>query len=413
MVKKIRLDSGSLLATEEIPHFNSSIFGIYVRIGSDYEPAELNGISHMTEHLMFKGTKSMDAKEIALKIEKLGGIINAYTARDHTCYYFKSLPENFIPIFNIFRSMIYESTIPPDELRKEKSVILEEIKSAEDDPEDLVFQNLNTIVFNGTPYAKTILGTEKSVAGVTRKNLQNFIENEYTDRNMFLVHCGKINGDALKHIRKSITGRPSPAKTARQKVLLKEIKGAYDYSYKQSLSQFHIAMGIQSSDYSSDDRYALLLLSYIIGTGMSSRLFRILREDRGFVYTVYSFTETFMESGMFGIYFACDERNISKAMKVIKREMRKIVKEGILKDELEKVKNQIVSQLIINYDTMSGRMGFTARNILYNDKVNSISKLLEKISTVGPDEISAAAEKYLDYDAYNVAAVGYKKAYKL
>jgi len=413
MIKKNKLNNGSLLITEEIPHFNSSIFGIYVKMGSDYEPENLNGISHMVEHLMFKGTNKMTAREIALKIEKLGGIVNAYTARDHTCYYFKCLPDNFIPIFDIFRNMVYESNVPSDELRKEKSVIMEEIKSAEDDPEDLVFQNLNTLVYNGTPYEKSILGTESSVGGISRKQILEFIGREYTDENMFLVHCGKIGKNSFEHINNSIAQRKFTKKQKRVKYNIPEINGAYNYRYKQSLSQFHVALGVRSTEYTSDERYALLLLSYILGTGMSSRFFRILREEHGYVYTVYSFTESFTDSGMFGIYFACEEMNILKSMKIIERESKKIMKGDLRKDEIDKVKNQIMSQLIINYDTMSGRMGFTARSVLYNDDIKTLNALMNKFSSVTKSEIIEAARKYLRFDAFNTSIVGYNKSYKL
>lgn len=411
-IAKTLLKNGSILTGEDIEYLHSFIFGIYVKTGSDYESFKLNGISHMVEHLLFKGTKSRNAKEIAVEIESLGGIMNAYTARDHTCFYVKSLPEQFGRIFKIVQEMIYSPSIPADELEKEKNVIIEEIKSANDDPEDLAFQNLNSIVFNNTAMQKSILGTEESVKSISRKDLLKYINDYYINQNMFYTYAGPVEFEYVKRVLSD--GLQRTGNSIRHgNIDMTENYGAFQYDYKKSLQQFHVAMGVKSGNAVAEDRHVLMLLISLLGTGMSSRLFRILREDYGLVYSIYSFIESFKESGMTGIYFACDGKNINKTLKVIEKELKNIIKNGVFEDELLKVKNQILTNLTMNYDSLSGRMGFLARSVLYDDKIVTIDELIRAFDAVTPENIRKTAKDYFDFSKFNISIVGNSKGFKI
>ncbi|MGE3062203.1 MAG: M16 family metallopeptidase [bacterium] len=411
-INKKLLRNGSMLIGEEIQYLHSFIFGIYIKTGSDNEPVSYNGISHLVEHILFKGTKRRSAEQMALDIENLGGVMNAYTARDHTCFYVKSMPKNFESIFNLFQEMVYEPLLSSVQLEKEKNVIIEEIRSAYDDPEDLAFQNLNSVIFKDSQYEKSILGTEEKVKSISRKALEDYINKYYTNGNMFYAYAGPLDFKSACGVFNDASKREGRV-AAMRSGNVPEIKGTFKYEYKESLQQYHIAMGIKTGSFISKDRYALMMLVSILGAGMSSRLFRILREENGLVYSVYSFTEFFKESGTAGIYFACNEKNISKTMKIIRKQLNEIRRTGVTKAEMEKVKNQLLTNLAMSYDSLSGRMSLLSRSLLYHDEIIKFDDLLSQFERVTRDEIKEAAERYFEYDSFNISVVGAKKEFVL
>ncbi|MEO0233845.1 MAG: pitrilysin family protein [candidate division WOR-3 bacterium] len=407
-----KLENGVSFIGEQIKIFHSLIFGYYVRVGSDYENERLNGISHLTEHLIFKGTKKRKADEISRLIEHYGGTINAYTARDHTSFYFKCLPDNFKRILPIFQEMLFEPLITEDELEKEKNVVIEEIRSAEDDPEDLVFENLNRIVFKGSPFEKTILGSEKIIKSITRNDVLNFIEKNYVNDNSFYSYVGPLT---TKNIKESIDKKyfRNGESVKNDNIKIKDNFSQKIYVYKNSLQQFHVALGFKTQNYYSDERFPLTILSAILGIGMSSRLFKKLREEKGLVYTVYSFVDIFKESGMSGIYFVCSPDNYRKTMGIIENEMSNIIRYGVEKDEMEKVKNQILANVVMSYDSLSGRMGFNAKSFLYKKRIESVNSVIKKFKNVCSEDIKEIAKKYFKFDKLNISIVGNKKNFKI
>ena len=406
------IEGGALLVTEEIPHLNSSIMGIYVKMGSDYEPMSLNGVSHLVEHMVFKGTDKRNAIQLSLDLENLGAIVNAYTSRDHTCFYFKSIPDKSAEIFDIFQNMVFSPLIAENDLKKEKLVILEELKSAMDDPQDVVFQELNSLIFENTEYARSILGTQHSLNGIKRELVNSFMADYYGNSNVFIAYAGPLTHREVRSFVKIDNNR----KKAKKVRALKRVPCKYGlkkYLYKASLSQFHVAMGMKAVQYEHKDKYALIMLTALLGNGMSSRLFSSLREDLGYVYNIYTFLEAFADSGVFGLYFACDPKNYSKSMIAIEKEFEKVRKGYIKDDEIQKVKNQILSSQMINYDTMSGRMGNLARSVLYTGKIKQLDELISEISNVSKDDIIKIAGKYLLAQKYNIAVTGNKKKVEL
>lgn len=408
-----KLKNGISIIGEYIPSFHSLIFGFYVKIGSDYENEKLNGISHFTEHLIFKGTKKRNASEISRLIEQYGGMVNAYTARDHTSFYFHSIPDNFEKIFNIFSEMLFQSSIPKSEFEKEKNVIIEEIKAAQDDPEDLAFENLNRIIFAGSPLSQTILGEEKVIKSISREDVLDFIYKNYIEKNSFYSYVGPLSFSKIKRIVEKTDCLKGETKESNNNLKIKENYGKKIYVYKKSLQQFHVAIGVKTSDYYSEERYPLALLSAIVGVGMSSRLFKKLREEKGLVYNVYSFTDLFKSAGMSGIYFACSPENYRKTMDSIKDEFEKIQKNGIEHYELLKVKNQILTNIVMGYDSLSGRMGFNSKSFLYKKRMISMENIIRKYNRVNTDDIKVIARKYFNFEKFNISIVGNLKDFKI
>ncbi len=408
-----KFKNGISIIGEYLPGFHSLIFGFYVKIGSDYESEKLNGISHFTEHLIFKGTEKRDASQISKLIEQYGGMADAYTARDHTSFYFHSIPDNFEKIFNIFSEMLFQSSIPPREFEKEKNVIIEEIKAEQDDPEELAFENLNRIVFDGSPLSNTILGKEEIIRSISREDILDFIHKNYTEKNSFYSYVGPLSFTKIKRIVEKTDCLKGETKESKNNLKIKENYGKKIYVYKKSLQQFHVTMGVKTSGYYSEERYPLSLLSGIIGIGMSSRLFKKLREEKGLVYTVYSFTDLFESAGMSGVYFACSSENYRKTMDLIKNEFDKIQKYGIDYDELLKVKNQILTNIVMGYDSLSGRMGFNSKSYLYKKRMISMENIIRKYNRVNIDDIKIIAKKYFNFEKFNISIVGNLKDFKI
>ncbi len=410
-IVKSSLNNGSLLITEEIPWLSSSVFGVFVKIGSDYEPYALNGISHLVEHMLFKGTLKRDAKMIAEEIEALGGMINAYTSRDHTNYYFICLPEVMKKIISIFQDMVFNSIIPEDQLIREKQVILEELHSSIDDPQDLVFQNLNSMLFKNSIYEKTILGTEETIKAITRRDILKFMENYYCNSNLFLSYAGPQNHRAIMNSLNFSNSNKTP-KSIKRNRRIKTAKGQLDYVYKSSISQFHVALGSKGVNYNSEEKFGLIMLSTILGSGMSSRLFRTLREDMGIVYEIYTFMESFLDSGVHGIYFICDQKNYRAAMNGVEEEINSICSGKITDEELEKAKTQIISGMKISYDSLSGRMRFLARSMLYYENITYINDIIKAVERISKEEVIKIAKKYMKFSDFNVSIVGNKRSFK-
>lgn len=408
IIRKSKLKNGSLLISEEIPTLNSSILGVFVKIGSDYETPKLNGISHMIEHMMFKGTKSRDAKTIAREIESLGGIINAYTSRDHTSYYFICLPEVMSRITDIFQDMIFNSIVPEEQLMREKQVIIEELNESMDDPQDLVFQNLNAMIFRSTQYSKTILGTKESIRSITRDDILEFMQKYYSNSNLFLSFAGpQQHREILDMI--NFDNINSKSNSVRRMKRIPMVRGSVHYTYKPALSQFHVAMGRKSICFDSDEKYAMLILNTILGSGMSSILFRTLREDMGLVYEIYSFMESFLDSGVHGLYFLCDPRNFELSMNRIRDIMDDCVRGRIDDQEIVKAKTQIISSMKIGFDSLSGRMRYLARSMLYYDRIRYLDEMIESVTNVNRDDLIRVASKYLRFRDFNVSVVGSKR----
>lgn len=411
LIKKTTLRNGSLLISEEIPTLNSSIFGVFVRIGSDYENIRHNGISHIIEHMMFKGTKNRDAKTIAREIESLGGIINAYTSRDHTSYYFICLPEVMGRIIGIFQDMIFNSIIPQEQLVREKQVIIEELNSSLDDPQDLVFQNLNSLIYGKTQYAKTILGTKESIKSVSREDILKFMQKHYCNSNLFLSYAGPQPHKEIRDMISfdNINSESHPVKRMKR---IPVIRGKVHYTYKPALSQFHVAMGRKGIRFDSQEKYAMLIINTILGSGMSSVFFRTLREDLGLVYEIYSFMESFLDSGVHGMYFVCDPRNFELSMAKIGQIMGYFTKGSIDEKEIEKAKTQIISSMKIGFDSLSGRMRYLARSMLYYDRIRYLDEMINAVQDVNMDDLTRVSSKYLKFDDFNVSIVGSKRKFQ-
>ncbi|MBV9811899.1 MAG: insulinase family protein, partial [Acetobacteraceae bacterium] len=303
-IRVTRLPSGLTVATERMDRVETVSFGAYVATGTRHEEAAENGISHFLEHMAFKGTERRTAAAIAEEIEAVGGHINAYTAREQTAFYVKVLKEDLALGADIIGDILCHSTFEPDELERERGVILQEIGQTNDTPDDVIFDHFQLTAYPGQPMGRPVLGTEDRIREMPRRALMDYMRRHYTHSNTVIAAAGNLEHDAVlalvdKHFR-DLPGTRAP-----------EAAPAFyqggEFREARALDQVHIVLGFPSVSYGDDEFYPSMLLATLLGGGMSSRLFQELREKRGLVYSVYSFTAPAVDGGLFGIYAGTGE----------------------------------------------------------------------------------------------------------
>jgi len=403
MIRIRTLNNGIRLAMEEIPYVQSIALGIMVRTGSVNENALNSGISHVIEHMMFKGTEKRTAKELAEDVDRIGGQSNAFTGKEATCYYIKALKENADKAAEILIDMLCNSKFDPAELEREKKVILEEMKMIEDTPDDDIHDLLNELVFRGDNLGRNIIGTEESLARIDRNAILEYIKEQYTRDNIVIGVSGNFDEDYIVSL---FEGKLD--KFEEKKVLPKLYEHEYEKRSvikKKKLEQSHICLGIRGISLASEDYYALLILSNIFGGSMSSRLFQSIREQKGLAYSVFSYLNAYSDTGIFAIYAGVAHEKVENALEGIKEELLKLKTEGVTEDEFNMAKTQLKSSYTFSQENVSGRMFGNAKNVAILGKVFTAEETLAEINQVSMNDINRMIDLVYDYDKYSVAII--------
>ncbi len=383
------LPSGLTVLTERMERVETVSFGAYVGAGTRHETAAENGVAHFLEHMAFKGTETRSAADIAEAIENVGGHINAYTSREQTAYYVKLLKEDLALGADIIGDILCHSTFEPDELERERGVILQEIGQANDTPDDVVFDHFQSAAYPAQPMGRPVLGTEGIIRGMKREALHGFMRQHYTPRNMVIAASGKLDHAevvelAAKHFADLPTAEaatPMPA----------DYMGG-EYRELRDLDQAHIVLGFSAPGYGEPDYYPAMLLSTLLGGGMSSRLFQEIRERRGLVYSIYSFTAPAVDGGLFGIYAGTGESEAAELMPVTLEELAKVQRE-VSEAELARARAQLKAGLLMSLESTGSRCEQLARQWQIFGRVIPASETVAKIEAVTVDEVRAAAAK--------------------
>ena len=383
------LPSGLTVLTERMERVETVSFGAYVGAGTRHETAAENGVAHFLEHMAFKGTETRSAADIAEAIENVGGHINAYTSREQTAYYVKLLKEDLALGADIIGDILCHSTFEPDELERERGVILQEIGQANDTPDDVVFDHFQSAAYPAQPMGRPVLGTEGIIRGMKREALHGFMRQHYTRRNMVIAASGKLDHAevvelAAKHFADLPTAEaatPMPA----------DYMGG-EYRELRDLDQAHIVLGFSAPGYGEPDYYPAMLLSTLLGGGMSSRLFQEIRERRGLVYSIYSFTAPAVDGGLFGIYAGTGESEAAELMPVTLEELAKVQRE-VSEAELARARAQLKAGLLMSLESTGSRCEQLARQWQIFGRVIPASETVAKIEAVTVDEVRAAAAK--------------------
>ncbi len=404
MHKITTLSNGIRVVSEKIEYVKSISIGVWVGNGSRCETKDENGMSHFIEHMFFKGTDKRDAKAIAYEIDAIGGQINAFTTREYTCYYTKTLDEHAEIAIDVLSDMIFSSKLDEKAMDMERNVICEEINMYDDEPEELCADLIMKAAYGDDSMGRPILGTKESLSKINPLKMREYIKSHYTTKNTVIAISGNFDDGLFDLLEKYF----STKEMCNNEVIIP------DSSYKsgnrivktKDCEQVQLIAGFKSIDVKDDGVYSLLAFNNIFGSGMSSRLFQNIREQNGLAYSVYAYHAAYINTGMFSICAGMAPANVKTVAELITNEIVKIKKELLTKDELKMAKEQLKGSYILSYESVGSRMQAAGRNLLLDRPIISPEEVIEKINNVSMDSVSEIVEKILDTDKLCIAAVG-------
>lgn len=404
MYKKSVLDNGLRVVTEQLPSHNVSL-GIWIDAGSRDEDPQDNGCAHFIEHMLFKGTPSRTAGGIAREIDGLGGMVNAFTAKETTCLYGTVLDDQLPNFISLLSDLFFNSTFDAEEIARERQVILQEIGMVEDTPEDLALELFSSMFWQGHPLGRTVLGAPEIITNMTQAQLKKFILTNYTADRILIAAAGNIRHEdllpmltefnALSASQATITKRKPPV-TAPSRF----------QTINKRLEQVHLLLGAPSPPIKTRSRYQLILLNILLGGNMSSRLFQQIREKRGLAYNIYSFIDANSDSGMLGIYAGVSLENTGEVISLINETLNGICEGRISQEELEQARNFARAGMYLAGESMENRMTRLARNELYLDRYISFEEAEQELAKVSCAQIIQAGEKIFRTSSLSGIALG-------
>jgi predicted Zn-dependent peptidase len=399
--------SGGLRAfTEPLAEATSVSLGLWIRAGSRDEMDEFAGISHLMEHMLFKGTPDMDALGIAQAFEGIGAQENAATGEEYTVLYARFLPEHLGRALDVMSDMVLRPTLV--DLEREREVIVEEIKMYEDRPDQLADEYLSSLIFNEDPLGRPIIGSAETVRGVDHDTLKGFHKNTYTAPNVFVVAAGKLDSDDVERmVEEKLSGLPEGEPFVREASPTPPAS-RFHFRFKET-EQYHVSMGSLGIPARSEDRYAMAALNNVLGGGMSSRLFQEVREKRGLAYAVYSYHQGYSDAGAIKTYVGSTTGNVEEAVWVIVEQLGKIMDEAVVDEELERTKQQLKSSTLLALESTSARMNRVGRSVITGAELLTPEEISARIEAVTPEDIARLAKQHLRTDQMYLSAVGPKE----
>lgn len=395
---------GLLLATEPLPFVRSAALGFWVRSGVGYEPAKWQGISHFLEHLVFKGTSSRSAREISESFDDIGGEVNAYTAKEYTCFYCKVVDEHLPQALEILADIVCHARLDDDDVEKERNVILEEVGMYEDSPEEYVHDLLARAIWPGLPLGRAILGTRETLLELSSTELRQYYQEHYCAGNMVIAAAGSIQHEQLTELLSDHLRLEQGVRT--DMPTYGDSEPPDSILIERSTEQLHLTLGFPGLALSDDRLYAWNLLNNIFGAGMSSRLFQRLREEHALVYSAYSYTASFQRAGYSAIYLGLAPKNLAKAMQLISREIVSLCGECVSSAELQRAKAQVKGALILGLESTANHMSRMGRGLLMQGRVQEIEQIVSRIEAVTAGDIRQLAGQLFNRQALAVAGVG-------
>jgi predicted Zn-dependent peptidase len=414
---KTILDNGIRILSHEMPDHRSASIGIWVENGSRHETAPENGISHFVEHLLFKGTERRTAAQIAEEMDAVGGVINAFTAKEHTCYYAKVLDENLPLAIDLLTDIFLHSKFDEEEIERERSVILQEISQAEDTPDDYVHDLFSLDLFQDHPIGRPICGTAATVNRFKRDDFVRFFRSRYRPSRVIVAAAGHLrHGEIVSEMAArlgSIDDGGDDGVGALNGWGLPELRhGVFPHS--KSLEQAHLCMGVQGLSQAHPQRYVGYVLNTLLGGGMSSRLFQEIREKRGKAYSVYSFSSAYRDVGYFGVYAGTSVDSTEEVVELIIKELKALANSGVSEDELRRTQGQLVGSMMLGLESTDSWMSHIARNEIYHGRTISTDDICQGIRAVTRADVIELARQLFRSGALTLSLLGdFKNNFKL
>ncbi|HXF82000.1 MAG TPA: pitrilysin family protein [bacterium] len=403
-IAKSVLPNGLRVITERMPHVRTAAMGVWVNAGSRHEPASQHGVSHFLEHLFFKGTTSRSALQIAQAADEIGGQLNAFTDREQTVFYVKTLAAHFERAVEIVADMLLRATLAEESIERERQVVVEEIKSYEDAPDELVQDLFAQTVWNGHPLGRPVIGTLATVRRLTRDDLLAHVQRFYRPGNTVVAVAGDVEHaavvDVLDRHFGGWTGAAVPVAAdppqAQAGVMMR---------FKET-EQVHLCLGTRGRAQGDDSRYALSVLDHLLGGGMSSRLFQEIREKRGLVYTITSYLSAYRDGGLFVIYAGMSPPVGPEVVRLILEEVERATREPVDPAELRRAKESLKGSLMLSLESTGSRMSVLARSEIYHGRQITLDELIAKVEAVTAEDLQALAAELFHPRALSMAAIG-------
>lgn len=398
------LPNGLRIVSEHVPHVASAAVGFWVQAGSRDETYEEQGLSHFLEHMVFKGTtKRPSPKQIADEVDAIGGYMNAFTDREHTCYYMRTLAADVRTAIDILSDMLTDPLFPVEETHRERGVVLEEIKQRDDDPEDLVHDIFAETLFPQHALGVPVIGRAEVVAAAEPEHLRKLMAERYQGSRITIALSGNVNHDQVVEQIAAAMGHLSRG-TERTRLALPNVYKGKNF-VAEDTEQVHFCLGQIGPTHHTEDRYAAMLLDCIIGGSMGSRLFQEIREKRGLAYTIGSYVQPYDEIGVTGAYGGTSMESFQLCLDVIQTEFAKLRNAGVEEGELSRAKTQFRSALIMGQESMSSRMTRLGKALLTYNEITPLDEVVHRIDRVTLTDVHAAAEKYLPQTLDDCAVV--------
>ncbi|HEX7967925.1 MAG TPA: pitrilysin family protein [Stellaceae bacterium] len=388
-VRVTTLDNGIRILTDAMDSVETVSLGVWVDVGTRHEPAEVNGVAHLLEHMAFKGTERRSALDIAAEIEAVGGHLNAYTSREHTAYYAKVLKEDMALAVDILADILQHSVFDPKELERERAVILQEIGQAIDTPDDIIFDLFQERAFPDQPMGRPVLGRTEIVGRIDRDTVAGYMRRHYAAPGMLLAAAGNIDHDALVALARRAFVH-LPVERAARSEPARYMGG--DLREERDLEQVHVVLGFPGFPFGDRDYYAASVVSSALGGGMSSRLFQEVREKRGLAYAIYSFTHAYSDGGLFGVYAGTGEEEVEELMPVLCDEIRKLG-DGLEPAELERARAQLKAGLLMSLESTTARCEQQAAHMLVFGQPLDLADMVARIDAVDAAAVARVARR--------------------
>lgn len=411
VINNWNLAGGAKLVVEEIPYVKSAAVGIYIRLGSRYENLKLSGASHFIEHMLFKGTATRTAKDIADSFESMGGQLNAATSKENTVLYARVLDENLYAAMDILFDMLFHSSFTPQDFETEKGVIMEEINMYEDTPDDLVHDIFSQNIWQHSPMGHPILGTLETITSSERNDLFDFYKTFYVPSNIVISVAGNVESAKVRDAVEAHLEQAQPGSFS-VKLEIPEVSVPFVKLVPKETEQVQICLGVPGITYNDDRRFALNIMNSILGGGVSSRLFQSIREELGLAYSIYSYPNNYSDTGAYVIYAGTGPSRTGKFFEVLHGQLTGLAEHGISDEELDRTRRQIKSSLYLGMESVMNRMTRLGKSLLMYDKIIPLEEVMDKILSVERDAVENLAAQILQPNLVSLSAIGSPEALK-
>jgi len=411
-IRRTVLPNGLIILTERMDHLRSVAMGVWIKSGSRCEPAEINGISHFVEHMLFKGTRSRSAQAIAREMDSIGGNLDAFTGKETICFNVKSLADHVPIALDVLSDLVLNPVFAAPDIERERGVILEEIKIDEDNPDVLVHELFTHSFWKDHPLGWPILGTTRTVASLDQHKLFNYHNDRFHAGNMVFSAAGNLDHDQFAA---SIAARFSnlSAGASVTELAAPEASARVVLRNKKSLEQVQICLGVPAPPITDENRYATLILNTVLGGGMSSRLFQTIREERGLAYSIYSDLSPYRDTGTLCVYAGTSSANALQVVDLILAEFARLKQEPLSEEELTRAKDQVRGNILLGLESSNSRMANLARQEMYFKKFYSVDEVIARIGEVKASQVQAMAQRLFVPDRIAVTLLGRLDGVKL